>query len=205
MRTVDFGKELKPLYTAKRKIEEVEAERGTFLIVEGAGEPGGEAYVEAIAKLYAVAYSLRFGLKADGVVDFKVPKLECLWLFDDPENLPREQWPWRLQIRIPDEVKGLHVRQTVKSIREKKGEDCSMVKRRSWKEGRALQTMHLGPYQNLGETYVRLHTEAKTLGYRERGPAHELYISDPRRTAPERLKTIVRLPISHPRPAHARA
>lgn len=200
MQTIDFAKELKPLYTAKKKIEEVNAERGIYLIIEGRGEPGGEAYVEAIGKLYAVAYTLKFALKAEGVVDFKVPKLECLWLFDDPEKLPREQWPWRLQIRIPDEVKSPQLRQTIKGIREKKGEDCSMVRRRSWKEGRALQVLHVGPYESLGETYGRLHSEVETLGYRERGPAHEVYISDPRRTAPERLKTIVRMPIAHPRP-----
>jgi len=199
MQTIDIGKQFKELYTAKKKIEEISAERGTYLALEGQGEPGGEAYRSAIEKLYTVAYTLKFSLKGQGVVDFKVPKLECLWLFDDPKSVPRAEWPWRLQSRIPDEVTAQQIKQTVKAIRDKKDLDCSAVKRRSWKEGRALQLLHVGPYEKLGESYGKLHAEALQLGYRERGPAHEVYLSDPRRVEPERLKTIVRMPISRPR------
>jgi hypothetical protein len=202
MKTVDLTKELKPLYTATRKIEEVVAERSVFLAVDGHGEPGGEAFQGAIGSIFATAYTLKFALKKEGRLDFKIPKLETLWL-SDPATVKRSDWKWRALLRIPDEVTGSDLK-TVRRLLADKGHDVSGVRRVSWREGRALQVMHVGPYEKLGDTYRSVFGEAENRGYRVKGSCHEVYLSDPRRTAPENLKTIVRVPISHPRPRQAR-
>jgi hypothetical protein len=204
METIDFGKQYRELYHAGRKVQEVHAERGAFLRVTGRGEPGGEAFQRAIEALFSVAYTLKFQLKGAGVLDFKVPKLECLWDTDDVEGTPPEDWEWRLQIRIPDVVTGAQVGAARKAVKAKGAVDPALVRRTSWKEGLALQVMHVGPYDQVGASCEQLAVTVQELGYRQRGPVHEVYISDPRRTAPERLRTVVRMPISHPRPAYAR-
>ncbi len=147
---------------------------------------------------------MKFELKAEGVTDFKVPKLECLWDVEGPETTPQDQWQWRLLIRIPEAATGAHVRHAKKTVAQRKGIDVSAVSRRSWKEGKALQVMHVGPYEEIGHAYKMVSGEAERLGYRVRGPGHDVYISDPGRVSPDKLKTIVRLPISHARPAYAR-
>lgn len=192
METVDFSKTLKGLYSAKRKVEEVAADSGTFLAVEAQGRPGGEEFQQAIGALYSVAYTLKFACKAKGVLDFKVGKLECLYL-SDPHKTAMDDWQWRMLVRIPDQVSAGEVTQTKKALRQNKGIDASAVKRIPWKEGRALQGMHVGPYDDVARTYEQLASYAQEHGFEVTGPAHEIYISDPRRTAPEKLKTIVRL------------
>ena len=204
MKKIEFAKELKDLYSATSQIEEVTAERGVFLGVDGQGEPGGEAFQIAFEQLYPLAYTLRFSLKTAGALDFTVSKPECLWFVDDPKNTPLSDWGWRLLIRIPEEVTNAQLKDARKTIREKKDLDTSAVKRRSWREGRALQVLHVGPYEKLEETYKRLCAHAQELGYKIKQPGHEIYLSDPRRTAPEKIKTIVRLPVAHPRPGYAR-
>jgi hypothetical protein len=195
MKSFDLKKTHKDLYTANSKIKEVEASKATFLVVEDRGEPGGPAFEAAIGALYGVAYTTKFSLKTAGTLDFGVPNAECVWLFDDPGKTPKTKWTWRLQIRIPDQVTGRHVAAARKAIEERKGVDASKVKRATFSEGRCLQTMHVGPYDEVGETYERLAERATELGLDAKGPGHEIYISDPRRTRPERLKTIVRMPV----------
>jgi len=192
METMDFSKSLKELYSAKRKAAEVTAGPGTFLAVESRGRPGGEEFQRAIEALYSVAYTLKFTCKAEGTLNFKVNKLECLY-FSDPGKTAMDDWQWRLLVRIPDEVAVKDVAATKKSLRQKKGLDASAVKRIRWKEGRSVQVMHVGPYDDVGKTYEELGRYAAQNGLDVQGPAHEIYISDPRRTAPEKLKTIVRL------------
>lgn len=202
MNKITFEKELKPLYTARNNVEEIENPRGVYLAIDGVGAPGGEAYGAALEALYATTYTLKFQLKTAGVVDFKVPRLEALYY--DPPTIPMDDWRWRLMLRVPDDVGGAEVKAARKAVREKKGLDVSGVRRVSWKEGKALQTLHVGPYSECGEAWSRVHEAAVEHGYRERGPGHEVYLSDPGRTDPEKLRTIVRMPISHPRPTHAR-
>jgi hypothetical protein len=192
MDAIDFSKTLKGLYSARRKVEEISADTGTFLAVEAQGRPGGEEFQRAVEALYGVAYTLKFACKAEGSLDFKVNKLECLYL-SDPCKTAMDDWQWRLLVRIPDEVTAAQVAATKKALREKKGLDAAVVKRIRWKEGRSLQAMHVGPYDAVGETYKQLGRYAQEHGLEVHGPGHEIYISDPRRTAPEKLKTIVRL------------
>ena len=204
MKSIDFRKSLRELYNATSKVKEVIAERGAFLCVEGKGKPGGGAYVNAIGVLFAAAYTIKFTLKKVGVLDFKVPPPECVWLIDDPKKTPMSEWQWQLMIRIPDEVTSAHLKDARKALKERKGLDASIVRRRSWRPGRALQVMHVGPYDKVEEAYAKLQARADELGIKPKRGCHEVYLSDPRRVAPEKLKTIVRMPIALPRPPYAR-
>ncbi|MBN1417374.1 MAG: GyrI-like domain-containing protein [Planctomycetes bacterium] len=191
---VDFKKSHPELYRAARKIAEVRAARGTFLSVDGVGAPGGEAYQEAIGELFALAYSAKFTIKGAGGIDFSIPALECLW-FDDPKEKPMEEWRWRLLVRIPDAVTARDLQPVRKILAERKGLDTKAVKRVAWTEGRALQILHVGPYERLCESYAALAAAAAERGLACAGLGHEVYLSDPRRAAPEKLKTIVRMPV----------
>jgi len=203
MRPVDFSQQHKELYHATRRVQEVTAERGVFLAVDGQGAPGGPEFHQALEHLYTVAYTLKAQLKAAGTGDFKVPKLECLWFVDDPQRTGPSQWKWRALLRVPQSVTPAHLKAARKAVAERKGWDLRDVRRVSWREGRALQLLHVGPYDAVAPAYQALGEAAAHSHYRVRGPAHEVYLNDPQRTAPDKLRTIVRLPISHPRPAYA--
>lgn len=203
MNTVDFSKMLRELYTAGNTIAEVDVPRGVFLTVEGQGMPGGAGYLAAIDQLFGVAYTLKYALKAEGLPDFKIGMLECLWFNETPPRDP-EQWRWRAMLRIPVAVTPAQVAAARKAVLARKGLDAGAVRRTSWREGKALQVLHVGPYDAVGPTYEALQAQAAERHYRVRGPAHEIYLNDPRRVGPERTRTIVRLPIAHRRPAYAR-
>ncbi|MBP7934666.1 MAG: GyrI-like domain-containing protein [Phycisphaerae bacterium] len=194
MQTIDFGKKLKHLYTARQCIQEVEAGAGTFFTVQGRGTPGGDAFQQAIGQLFAAAYTTKFMLKYDGVVDFKIPRLECLYL-STPDKTAIDQWQWRFLLRVPETVTAGHLTKTRKTLMERKGLDTRAVKRIRWKEDRAIQTLHVGPYDQVGLIYRQMEAYAKENKLRLLGPAHEIYLNDPRRVAPEKLKTIVRMPV----------
>lgn len=204
MRTMDFAKQDKELYHATRQVQEISAERGMFLAVDGHGAPGGEAFQQALQHLFTVAYALKAQLKAAGQVDFKVPKLECLWYDADLQHTDPSRWRWRAQLRVPASVTPAQVKAARKAAQERRGLDARDVHRVTWREGKALQRLHVGPYDAVAADYEALGEEAQRRHYRVRGPAHEVYLNDPQRVPPERLRTILRLPISHPRPAHAR-
>lgn len=194
METIDLSKQLKELYSAKRQPSLVLAEKGVFLAADGQGEPGGEVFQRLIGALYAVTYTAKFTCKFAGEFDFKVGRFECLYLCD-PCQVPKADWQWRLLIRVPAELKAKHVTAAQTSLREKKGLDTSAVYRLSWREGRAVQALHVGPYDQVGETFNSLTVHAEALGWQIQGPAHEIYLNDPQRVAPEKLKTIVRLAV----------
>lgn len=191
---VDFKKLYPDLYRESRDVAEVRAGRGTFLAVDGVGEPGSEAYQQAIQALYALAYTAKFTFKNAGIGDFAVPALECLY-FDDPAVTPKDQWHWRLQLRIPDDMTAGSLAEIRKALVDKKGIDTRSVKRITWAEGRALQVLHVGPYDKVGDVYQRLMAEASARGLTFAGAGHEIYLSDPRRVEPAKIKTLVRLPV----------
>jgi hypothetical protein len=191
---VDFKKLYPDLYRESTAVAEVRAARGTFLAVDGVGAPGGEAYQEAIGALYALAYTAKFTYKNAGLGDFAVPALECLY-FDDPASTLQEQWHWRLQLRIPDTITAGALAEIRKALKDKKSLDTREVKRVTWAEGRALQLLHVGPYDKVGDIYQRLMAEASARGLTCTGAGHEIYLNDPRRVAPEKIKTLVRLAV----------
>ena len=206
MKTSDLRKDLKFLYTAPRKVQEVTVDRAVYLYVDGQGEPGGDAFSAAMQAIYSVAYTIKFTLKKANVLDFKVPPPEVQWLVEDPKTTPMSAWRWRILLRIPDDVTPDHLRDAHKTLKAKKQMDVSCVRRKSWRQGRCLQVLHVGPYEEVEAAYNALLAHAAAMGAKPRGTGQcsEVYLNDPRRTAPEKLKTIVRIPISLPRPTYAR-
>ena len=199
MTKLDLRKELKRFYTAKRKPEMIDVPEGMFLTILGKGDPNGEEYQQAMMALYGVSYTLKFSQKAEGR-DYTVMHLEGLWwvdggVFDLNDPAPREQWRWKSMIRQPDFVTGEMVEEIRPSVREKRGAMVDQVKLESFHEGLSAQVMHVGPYSEEGPTIQLLHDYITELGYRMRGDHHEIYLSDPRRSKPEKLKTIIRHPI----------
>ncbi len=192
---IDFAKTHKDLYTATGKIKEVNAAAAVFLSVSGEGEPGGDAFQAAIQRLYSLSYTTKFMLKNAGKLDFAVSRLECLWQDQDLEHIPKADWLWQLLIRIPDAVTAADLNNAREVIRQRHQMDTSDIKRWLWKEGRCIQVMHIGPYDQVGEVYRKLDEFASAHGMKPACPGHEIYISDPRRVRPEKLKTIVRLPV----------
>jgi hypothetical protein len=194
MKTVDPSEGLKDLYKATKKVRELAADSGTFFAVDGQGELGGEAFQQAIQALFSTAYTVKFTLKKQGLPDFKVGMLECLFL-SDPGKTPMSQWQWRMLVRVGNEVTAKNLTDAKKMIREKKGFDAAAAKRIRWKEGSVVQVLHVGPYDQVGPTYQQLHAYAQEHGLEIKGPAHEIYLSNPCRVAPDKLKTIVRLAV----------
>ena len=165
---VDLKVELKPLYTAHAEPELVGVPELPFLMVDGHGAPGGDAFADAIKTLYGAAFRIRFALKREGV-EFKVMPLEGLY---SPDALD-----WTLMIAQPPEV-----------TEELAGD----VRLERFEEGLAVQVLHVGPYDQEAPTIARLHAAIAELGYAPAGRHHEIYLGDPRRCAPERLRTILR-------------
>ncbi len=117
-------------------------------------------------------------------VDFK---------FGDPKETRRNEWRWRLLVRSPDQLSAPDLRPIRKSLVEKKHLDTSSIKRITWTEGLALQMLHVGPYDTIGAAYEELMASAREHGLECAGAGHEIYLNDPRRVAPARIKTIVRM------------
>lgn len=197
MKTIDLKKSLKPLYTAsasKPAILDVPALN--TLMVDGTGDPNGPAFQEAVGSLYSVAYTLKFTFKKQKAIDYPVMALEGLWCADDPSvfvNGKRDDWKWTIFIALPDVVTKKDVAEAVAAVKKKaKFPRFPEVRFEKFAEGQAAQVMHIGPYAAEGPTIERLHKFIADEGYRIRGRHHEIYFGDPRRAAPEKLKTILR-------------
>ncbi len=196
---VDLRKDLKALYAPpKGKVVVVDVPPLGFLMVDGMGDPNTTpAHREAVEALYAVAYTLKFGMKAQGR-DFAVGALEGLWWADDHAVFltgDRAHWHWAMMIAVPDFVTPAAVDAARAKAAARK--DLPGVPALRWErfhEGEAVQTLYFGPYTGEGPTIAGLHDHVEGLGRGLHGKHHEIYLSDPRRTAPEKLRTIIRQP-----------
>lgn len=200
MEKYDLKKELKRFYSAKEKPELVDVPEISYLIFTGRGEPGGEAYTEGLGALYAAAYTLKFASKKKGR-DFTVMGLEGLWWWDDLNiiNLedapPRETWNWTSLIAVPDFVTPDLLEELRSELVKKRGKALEKVRLERIHEGLCAQILHLGPYSDEPRSQKTLHGFIAEQGYKLRGRHHEIYMGDPRRTPPEKLKTILRHPV----------
>jgi hypothetical protein len=201
MKTIDLKKTLKPYYTASAaKPSIIDVPTMNALMVDGAGDPNGPAFQEAVGSLYSVAYTMKFAFKKDKAVDYPVMALEGLWCADniaDFLNNKRENWKWTLFIALPDIVTKKDVGEAVATVKKNaKFPRFPEVRFEKFAEGRAAQVMHVGPYAAEGPTIERLHRFVEEQGYQLRGKHHEIYLGDPRRSAPEKLRTIIRHPVA---------
>jgi hypothetical protein len=200
MKTIDLKKTLKPYYTASAtKPAIVDVPAMSALMVDGIGDPGSPAFQEAVGSLYSVAYTLKFAFKKDKAVDYPVMALEGLWCADDPTVFARgkrDEWKWTLFIVLPDVVTKKDVAGAIATVKKKaKFPRFPEVRFEKFAEGKAAQILHVGPYAAEGPTIERLHAFIAENGFRLRGAHHEIYLGDPRRAAPEKLKTILRHPV----------
>ncbi len=205
MTPFDLVKQLKPLYAPSAKHPSiVEVPELAFLMIDGRGDPSSsEAYQDALAALYGVAYTLKFALKkAEPERDFKVPPLEGHWWADAQRpslaelESDRDAWNWTMMIAVPDAVTAAEVAAVAEAAARRRPLPAApRVRLERFTEGLAAQIMHVGPYADEAPTIERLHAFVEEQGYALRGRHHEIYLGDPRRTAPERLKTVLRHPV----------
>lgn len=201
MPPVDLKKTHRTAYTASAQTPSlVNVPELAYLMIDGQGDPGGPGFAAATATLYPVAYALKFLLKKRGH-DYTVMPLEGLWWTGDNTSfdyLDREAWCWTAMLAVPDEVTREDL-ETVLAELDRKGKELparDSLRLERLHEGQAAQIMHIGPYATEVPTVERLHAFIATEGLRFERKHHEIYLGDPRRSAPEKLKTIIRQPIS---------
>jgi len=196
----DLTKEYKTYYTAKTTPEIVEIEEGQFLTIEGKGAPGGDEFQAKVGALYSLAYGVKMLMKKQSK-DFTVAKLEGLWWVDSDKpytEVPREEWRWKLLIRMPEFVTSEIVekaRQEV--IKKKKLELVNEVKFEKMKEGKCVQILHIGPYSTEPESIAKMEKLMEEKNLVKNGFHHEIYLvmAYPRKVPDEKLKTILRQPV----------
>jgi len=170
-----------------------------YLAIQGRGEPNGDAFQAAVAALYNVAFTVKMARKAAGR-DYAVAKLEGLWWGKGKEGAfveqPKHSWQWQLLIRVPDWIQSKEVAQTADLlVRKGKPLDVRNVELLLLNEGRVVQMLHVGPYEDEARTIDRMHAFASGQRLTVHGRHHEIYLSDPRRIAPAKLRTILRRPV----------
>jgi hypothetical protein len=196
----DVRKQFKELYAPRaRDFEVVTVPPLQYLMIDGQGNPGtAPAYAAALEALYSVSYAVKFASKHAGR-DVAVGPLEGLWTADDPGAFARgdkDSWKWTMMIPQPDWIGAAEVQDGAAKAAAKKVPGLDRLRLETLNEGLSVQILHIGSYDDEGPTLRRLHSEympANGLGFA--GPHHEIYLSDARRVAPEKLKTILRQPV----------
>lgn len=202
MEKIDLKKKFKKLYNPSAKeVVVADIPEMNFLMVDGIGDPNkAPKFKEAIEALYSASYTMKFMLKkGKTVVDYVVMPLEALWWADDISDFmegKKERWKWTLIIMQPDFVTDDMVKKAIEEAGKKK-ELAAIAKIRfePLHEGLSAQIMHIGPYSAETQTIQKVHDYIKEKGYDFAGKHHEIYLSDPRKTAPEKLKTVIRQPV----------
>lgn len=200
MSKLDLTKEFKQYYTAALVPELVTIEKGLFVTITGKGDPNGPMFGEVTSALYAVAYGIKFSSKQKGR-DFTVSKLEGFWWvngeYADPLQAPRDQWNYELAIRMPDDITRQQFSEAVLAAeKKKKSVFIRQVDLKHIEEGLSIQLMHIGPFSEEPVSLKKMEDFMHQQGVRMNGRHHEIYLSDFRKTAPEKLKTILRHPVS---------
>ena len=204
----DFKKEYKEFYMPKNKPGIVSVPGMNYIAVRGQGDPNVEdgEYKQAIELLYGIAYTIKRSKKSDhqieGYFDYVVPPLEGFWWqegIDGVDYAHKENFQWISVIRLPDFVTREDLGWAVKEAERKKKTDFSRVEFLTYDEGLCVQCMHIGPYDDEPATVELMHAFMEEQGYvldiNDRRLHHEIYLSDARKVAPEKLKTVIRHPI----------
>lgn len=202
----DLVKHYKSYYTAKTKPGLITVGAAQYLSIDGKGDPSAPEYAARLQALYATAYVLKFMYKAKAL-DFTVARLEGLWWFneelyghvamqDAPQKIPRSEWEYRLLIRLPDFVRETDVRKAKEATFDKKGiPGITDVVFYEMEEGTCVQMLHVGPFDQEPETLLQMKAFIDEHQFQKNGKHHEIYLSDFRKTPPEKLRTILREPV----------
>ena len=204
----DFKKEYKEFYAPKNKPEIVDLPKANYIAVRGEGDPNNEdgAYKQAVGILYAIAYTLKMSYKTDhkinGFFEYVVPPLEGFWYQDGIDGVDysnKDSFKWISVIRLPDFITKEDFAWAVETAGRKKKTDCSCAEFLTIEEGMCVQIMHTGPFDDEPASVALMDEYLEKNGYvndiDDKRLHHEIYLSDPRKTAPEKLKTIIRHPI----------
>lgn len=199
---VDLKRDFASFYSAGREPGLVDVPELPYLMIDGHGDPNtSPTYAEAVQAIYQVAYTLKFTLKrADNGIDYGVMPLEGLWWVPDMSTFStsdKSDWDWTMMILQPSAVTSAMVEQAKETAASKRpSEAIARVRLERFEEGQAAQVLHLGPYAEEGPTIASLHAFIDEQGLDLRGKHHEIYLGDPRRAAPEKLRTIIRQPVA---------
>lgn len=211
MEKLDYKKEYKDLYQPKKTPSVIDVPEMTFITVEGKGNPNAcTEYKNALEILYGLSFTIKMskmnGTQPEGYFEYTVPPLEGLWFcdgifFDGMNVTDKDKFKWISMIRQPDFVTEKVFEQARTALSKKKPQlDPNKAKLIKYTEGLCVQIMHIGSYDSEGESILKLKAFAEEKGYREDFSHsrlhHELYLSDPRRCAKEKLKTVIRHPIA---------
>jgi hypothetical protein len=169
-------------------------------MIDGAGDPNtAQEFEDVVEALYAVSYALKFMIKKEKQIDYVVMPLEGLWWVDDMTQFSMENkdiWKWTQMIMQPEFVTKDLVEKALEQAEKKKNPPAlSKIRFESLHEGLSAQIMHIGPYSAEGPTIEKLHNFIRENGYEPRGKHHEIYLSDPRKSAPEKMRTVIRKPM----------
>ena len=201
MPKTDFKKEWKHLYRPSAKeFVVVDVPPMNFLMIDGHGDPNtAQEYQDAVEALYGVAYKLKFMSKKEKGMDYVVPPMEGLWWVENMEEFTTEDksaWDWTMMIMQPEWITQEMFEEALKQVEKKKNPPAlSRLRLEVYHEGLAVQIMHIGPYDAEAPTIARMHTFIDENGYEPTGKHHEIYLGDPRKVAPEKLKTVLRQPV----------
>ncbi|MFX1300732.1 MAG: GyrI-like domain-containing protein [Promethearchaeota archaeon] len=201
MEKVDYRKTMKEFYNPPHTPVIVDVPELQYLMIDGKGYPGtSQEYQAAVEALYPVAYTLRFAIKNAGILDFKVMPLEGLWWAEDMEAFiidnRKDEWLWTSMIMQPPAVTHESFQEAVEQVTKKKNPIAlPKIRLETYHEGKSVQIMHIGSYSEEGPSIEKMHQYAFDQGYELRGKHHEIYLSDPRRTVQEKLRTVIRQPI----------
>jgi hypothetical protein len=200
MAKLDVKRDMKALYNPSRiEFSIVDVPPMKFIMLDGHGNPNNNpVYEETVGTLNALAYALKFALKPLGF-EFSVAPLEGLWWMPDMNDftvINKDRWDWTMMIMQPEQVTGDLFETTCAEVKRKKGLSMADKARLlTFGEGSSVQILYLGAYADEGPTIARMHEFIRDAGYVTNGKHHEIYLGDPRRTAPEKLKTILRQPV----------
>lgn len=200
---VDFKRTLGSYQARRGEFRVVEVPDLQYLVVEGRGDPNtSPAFSEAIETLYPVAYKLKFASKGELGRDYVVPPLEGLWWADDLDSFTaardKSRWDWMLMLMVPDWIDEAMVTAAVEQARLRTNPArIDDLRLEVLSEGRCVQTLHVGPFDDEAAVLEQMHDHfIPGQGLRMVGKHHEIYLSDFRRTAPEKQRTILRQPVT---------
>jgi hypothetical protein len=203
MKKIDYKKQLKHLYgPSAKQVESVEVPQMNYLMIDGKGDPNtAKSFSDAVEALYPVAYTLKFMVKKGAMdIDYGVLPLEGLWWADDMSAFStgnKDAWKWTMMIMQPEFITSDMANEAIEEVaRKKKPVALPLLRFEAFKEGRSAQILHIGPFAEEGPAIAKVHAFIEASGARMTGKHHEIYLSDMRRTAPEKWKTIIRQPLA---------
>lgn len=200
---IDFKKTLNSYRAKPGEFRIVDVPRMQYLMIDGHGDPNSSpAYAEALSALYPVAYKVKFASKRDLGRDYVVPPLEGLWWAEDMDSFTtrrdKSQWDWSMMLMVPDWIDQEMFEAAVGQVTSKSSPArIGEVRLESLSEGRCVQTLHIGSFDDEAGVLARMHRDfIPGHGYHLSGKHHEIYFSDFRKVAPERLRTLLRQPVT---------